>query len=81
MGQPYKPGELETVLSTVPTQQNIDHLSQLLGRKPGDVELIYRVAFERGKLKASKAMQRKILAAKQTLGIRIGWQTLQDEEH
>lgn len=72
-GMKYSDGELEVILSLVPTEQNIAHLSALLQRSPESIEIVYRIAYQHGDFgKSAKIQEQKILAAKQKLGIVIG---------
>jgi hypothetical protein len=69
----YAPGELEVILSLAPTQNNIAHLSELLGRSVDAIELVYKLAFEHGPFgKSARAQMTKVLAAKRRVGIAIG---------
>lgn len=71
--QPYRGGELEVILSLVPTVDNIDYLSQLLGRSVEAIEIVYRIAYENRDFgKGAKSQYSKIQAAKKKLGIAIG---------
>jgi hypothetical protein len=70
---PYKEGELEVILSLPPSAANIYWLSKLLGRSPAAIEIVYKIAFEHGPFaNAATVQQRKIMAAKQRVGIGIG---------
>jgi hypothetical protein len=70
---PYKPGELEVVLSLAPTNQNIRWLATLLERSEDAIQIIYKQAFEYGPFgKTAKIQEKKILAAKKRVGIAIG---------
>lgn len=72
---PYKPGELEVVLSLAPTGQNIRWLATLLERTEGAIEIIYKQAFEHGPFGRKASIQeKKILEAKRKIGIAIGRQ-------
>lgn len=72
-GEPYKPGELEIILSLAPTRGNIENLAKLLERSKGAVSIVYKVAYEGGTFgKTADIQRRKILAAKKALDIRIG---------
>ena len=78
-GHPYDDGELEVVLSLAPTQKNIEFLSALLRRSERAIELIYKIAFEHGPFgKHAHAMERKVVAAKKRVGIRIGRMKVRD---
>lgn len=79
--RPFKQGELEVILSLVPTQQNVRHLSLLLDRSEGAIELIYRKAYAHGAITTTApTMMRKVLAAKKSLGIIIGRKKLAKDE-
>lgn len=70
---PYEKGELDTILSLVPTEKNIKMLSELLQRSEKAIELVYKLAYERGSFgKDAKAQEKKILSAKKRLGIKLG---------
>lgn len=72
-GQQYKDGELETILSMAPTKQNIQFLSELLGRSAEAIEIVYKLAFEHGSFgRDADAQKTKILEAKKRVGISIG---------
>lgn len=74
--KPYKEGELEIVLSLPPSAANIFWLSKLLERSEAAIEIIYKIAFEHGPFARTATVQRrKIMAAKQRVGIGIGRQT------
>jgi hypothetical protein len=68
----YREGELELILSLAPTADNIQRLSQVLSRSKPALELVYRAAFGHGSFPEGKAFNRKVLAAKKTLGIAVG---------
>ncbi|GEM_PF-2626295 len=68
----YREGELELILSLAPTAENIQRLSKVLGRSESAVQLVYRCAFGYGAFPEGKAFNRKVLAAKQSLGIELG---------
>lgn len=71
--KPYKPGELEIVLSLAPTRTNVRWLAVLLERSEGAIQIVYKHAFEHGPFGADAGIQRKkILAAKKRVGIAIG---------
>ena len=75
--KPYKEGELEVILSLAPTEPNIKWLSLLLDRTPKAIEIVYKIAYEHGSFgKEAKAQEKKILAAKERVGIGIGRKTL-----
>jgi hypothetical protein len=70
---PYKAGELETILSLAPTGANIQWLSVLLDRSEEAIEIVYKIAFEHGPFgKESSIQERKIIEAKERVGIKIG---------
>lgn len=70
---PYKPGELEVILSLAPTAQNINFLALLLERSEAAIQLVYKIAFEHGPFgKDAEIQTRKVLAAKKVIGIQIG---------
>lgn len=72
-GQPYRDGELEVILSLVPTQANVARLARLLGRSEEAIAIVYRIAYERGDFgRHAKAQLSKIHAAKATVGIIVG---------
>jgi len=72
-GQEYADGELEIILSLVPTEQNIEHLARLLERSDDAIRIVYRQAYEKGDFGKNASVQRqKIRDAKQRLGISIG---------
>lgn len=71
--QPYKDGELETILSLAPTESNIKWLSKLLERSEEAIEIVYKIAFDHGPFgKNADIQERKILEAKERVGIKIG---------
>jgi len=71
--KPYKDGELEVILSLVPTVDNIKRLSSLLGRSEEAIEIVYRIAFEHGPFgRQATVQERKIMADKKRVGIKIG---------
>lgn len=71
--KPYKPGELEVILSLAPTKQNIRFLASLLERSERAVEIVYKHAFEHGPFGAEANIQvSKIINAKKSVGISIG---------
>ncbi len=73
--KPYKEGELEVILSLPPTAANIYWLSKLVDRSTGAIEIVYKIAFEHGPFaSAATVQQRKIMAAKQRVGIGVGRQ-------
>lgn len=78
-GKPYKDGELETILSLAPTESNIRWLSTLLERSEEAIEIVYKIAFEHGPFgKEAGVQERKIIEAKERVGIRIGRKTPRD---
>ncbi|MDB4368533.1 hypothetical protein N9Z58_00185 [bacterium] len=69
----YKDGELETILSLVPTKDNIARLSALLERSEQAIRIVYRIAYQHGSFgKDAKAQEKKVLAAKKKVGIVLG---------
>lgn len=71
--KPYKPGELEVILSLAPTVQNIAFLSHLLERSPSAIQIVYKHAFEHGPFGITADIQgKKIVEAKKRVGIAIG---------
>jgi hypothetical protein len=71
--KPYRPGELEVILSLAPTKQNIEFLAQLLERSPKAIQIVYKHAFEHGPFGIDAGIQAaKILLAKRRVGIDIG---------
>lgn len=71
--KPYRPGELEVILSLPPTAQNIRNLSALLERSPEAIKIIYKHAFEHGPFGADATIQgQKVIEAKNRVGIAIG---------
>ena len=71
--EPYKDGELDIILSLAPTVDNIQRLSSLLERSEKAIEIVYKIAFEHGPFGHRATVQeRKILAAKKRVGIKIG---------
>lgn len=71
--KPYRPGELEVILSLAPTAQNIRNLSALLERSPEAIQIVYKHAFEHGPFGSDAGVQaRKVIAAKNRVGIAIG---------
>ena len=69
----YKPEELEVILSLTPTNENIKWLSILLERSEAAIELVYKIAFEHGPFgKTSGVQEKKIIAAKKRVGVKIG---------
>ena len=75
-GTRYRPGELETILSLVPTKKNIEILSELLDRNEGAIEIVYRIAYGHGPFaKDANTQNQKILDAKKCVGIAVGRQS------
>jgi hypothetical protein len=76
---PYRDGELETILSLAPTSTHIVWLSRLLERSEAAIEIVYKIAFEHGPFAkgASTIQQRKIIAAKNRIGLRLGRKRIQ----
>jgi len=75
-GVEYKSGELEIILSLVPTLANIRHLSKLLDRSPEAIKIVYRIAYDHTPFGKNADIQvAKILAAKKSIGIDIGRKT------
>ena len=71
--KPYDPGELEVILSLVPTKANITQLSKLLKRSEGAIKIVYKMTYEMGPFgKNADIQEEKILAAKKAVGIDIG---------
>jgi hypothetical protein len=71
--QPYKDGELETILSLAPTKANIRWLSLLLERSTDAIEVVYKIAFEHGPFgKQAGIQEQKVIEAKKRVGIGIG---------
>jgi hypothetical protein len=69
----YLDGELEVILSVVPTVSNIEFLSKLLGRSARSIEVVYQIAFQSGPFGKNNDIQvEKILKAKKRVGIAIG---------
>jgi hypothetical protein len=72
-GFPYKPGELEVILSMVPTKTNISMLSELLDRSESAIRIVYKIAYGRGSFgKPTDVQVRKIRLARKRVGIAIG---------
>ena len=71
--QPYRDGELETILSLAPTDSNIRWLSRLLERSEEAIEIVYKIAFGHGPFgKGADIQEQKITEAKKRVGIRLG---------
>jgi hypothetical protein len=71
--EPYKNGELEVILSMVPTTANIGFLSELLERSPSSIRIVYRIAYGYGPFaKKADVQRRKIVAAKKRVEMAIG---------
>ena len=72
-GKPYDAGELEVILLSAPTRQNIHWLAILLKREEAAIELVYRIAFGYGPFaKGAAAQQRRISEAKARVEVAIG---------
>lgn len=72
-GKPYKEGELEVILSLPPTTQNIRWLRKLLERTEKSIQIVYKIAFERGLFgKDSVIQEKKIIEAKERIGLDVG---------
>ena len=70
---PYRDGELEVILSLVPTRKNVSYLARLLARSEDAVEIVYRMAQEPGAFAAgATSQQRKILEAAESVGLLVG---------
>lgn len=70
---PYKSGELEVILSLVPTEKNIQHLSELLDRSEEAIKIVYRIAYEHGPFgERADIQEKKVIQAKTRVGIAIG---------
>ena len=67
----YKDGELETILSLVPTEENIARLSELLDRSKRAIEIVYTIAYRTGRM-GEGIQRKKVMAAKKAVGIRFG---------
>ena len=73
VGKPYKEGELEIILSLVPTNNNIKWLAKLLDRSEGAIRIVYKIAYEKGKFGTTADIQgKKIFETKKRLCIEIG---------
>ena len=72
-GEPYRAGELEIILSLVPSKANIRLLAILLERSEDAIEIVYKIAYTGFQPSGSdKGIQvRKVKAAKTQLGIAI----------
>ena len=69
----YKDGELEIILSLVPTSKNISYLSRLLDRSESAIKIVYKIAYESGPFgKNADIQERKIIKAKNNVGIIMG---------
>src|SRR6478735_9003721 len=75
----YREGELELILSLAPTSENLQRLAKVLGRSESALQLVYRAAFGHGVFPEGKAFNRKVLAAKKTLGIDVGRKNLRKQ--
>ena len=72
-GKPYREGELEVILSMAPTKDNIFWLSKLLERSEKSIQIVYKIAFEHGSFgKDSGVQEKKIIEAKERIGLAIG---------
>jgi hypothetical protein len=72
-GAEYKDGELETILSLVPTVENIKRLSKLLDRSEDAIKIVYQFAYGHSPFgKNADIQEQKIIAAKNAVGIAIG---------
>lgn len=72
-GHEYSEGELEVILSLVPTKTNILWLSKLLKRSESSIKIVYKFAYEHGPFgDNSDVQERKIIEAKNRVGIDIG---------
>ena len=79
-GKEYKEGELEVILSLPPTKQNIHWLSKLLERSEQSIQIVYKIAFEHGPFgKDSGIQEKKIIEAKERIGLEIGRKKLRSE--
>ncbi|HEU6448926.1 MAG TPA: hypothetical protein VFV23_10865 [Verrucomicrobiae bacterium] len=72
----YKQSELALILSVAPTKQNIQNLTDALGRSESAIKLVYRRAYGHGSFPNGKSFGKKVLAAKQQVGIDLGRKTL-----
>ena len=70
-GHEYSDGELEIILSLVPTDQNIGHLARLLERSDDAIRIVYKQAYEKRDFGKTAIAQRK-KEVKVHLGISIG---------
>jgi hypothetical protein len=72
-GHEYSDGELEIILSLVPTDQNIGHLARLLERSDDAIRIVYKQAYEKRDFgKTAIAQRKKVKEVKVHLGISIG---------
>lgn len=71
----YSEEEMDLILSLAPTSENIRRLSKVLGRSEAAVTLVYRSAFGYGGFPEGEAFNRKVLKAKERLGIELGRKT------
>jgi hypothetical protein len=78
MAQPsvYREGELEMILSLAPTATNLKLLAKVLGRSEAALQLVYRAAYGNGAFPEGAAFNRKVVAAKKSLGITFGRRTI-----
>ena len=75
--EPYKDGELEIILSVVPTASNIRRLSNLLDRSEEAIKIVYKIAFDTGPFgRTARAQVQRIIEAKENVGIVIGRKTV-----
>ena len=71
--KPYRPGELEVILSQAPTAQNVKFLAELLERSEEAIEIVFKLAFGHGTFgRTAEIQRRKILKAKERVGIILG---------
>ena len=70
--RPYKPGELEIILSLAPTRSNLKWLAVLLERSEDAIAIVYKHAYEHGPFGSRGIQEEKILAAKKRIGIALG---------
>ena len=74
-GTNYRESELELILSLAPTADNIQRLGKVLGRSESALHLVYRAAYGNGAFPEGGSFNRKVLAAKLTLGLAFGRKT------
>ena len=58
-GHEYSEGELEIILSLVPTSTNIKWLSKLLQRSESAIEVVYKIAYGHGPFGDNADIQEK----------------------